>query len=96
MDVCPLVPTPATITDAIMSLRKRLQSVFIQVLELPDSSDTSTLRYRETKNWDSVGHMRLVAAIETEFGIFMETEQILDLSNFEYAAQVLKSHGITD
>jgi len=79
-----------------MKTRERLKNIFVQVLELSPEIELSKIAYRETRFWDSVGHMRLVAAIETEFGIFMETEQILDLSNFEYAVEVLKSHGVTD
>lgn len=79
-----------------MTHTNRLKEIFLQVFELPEGTPMTTLKYRSTKSWDSVGHMRLVAAIETEFGIFMETEQILDMSDFQMALGILKAHGITD
>jgi acyl carrier protein len=79
-----------------MSTHQRLQKLFIQVLELSSEENVEDIKYRDTKSWDSVGHMRLVAAIETEFGIFMETEQILDMSTFDIALGIVKAHGISD
>ncbi|MGE3623290.1 MAG: acyl carrier protein [Bdellovibrionales bacterium] len=79
-----------------MSAEERLRHVFIRSLELPETLDVSDLEYRRHEGWDSVGHMRLVAAIEQEFGIFLETAQILDFDSFKRGLEILKIHGIVD
>jgi len=79
-----------------MTTHQRLTKVFVQSLELPETTGVEKLTYREHKSWDSVGHMRLVAALETEFSVLLETEQILDFSNFKQGLEILKAHGITD
>ena len=76
-----------------MHTHKRLLNVFSTVLEIEDASIIKKLEYNTLPKWDSVGHMQLIAAIETEFDILMETEQILDLNCFEMACTILGDHG---
>ena len=48
--------------------------------------------YQETDEWDSVGHMMLINALEDAFDIMMDTEDIVDLSSFEKGMEILASH----
>ncbi|WP_020594236.1 acyl carrier protein [Kiloniella laminariae] len=73
---------------------ERLKQVFTKTLEISGSNTLHILEYNKTPKWDSIGHMQLVAAIETEFDILMETEQIIDMSCFEKACLILGEHGI--
>jgi len=45
--------------------------------------------------WDSVGHMALVAAIERAFDVMMETDDVIGLSSFAKAKEILSKHGIS-
>ena len=47
------------------------------------------LKYQDIESWDSVGHMRLIAAIEEVFDIMMETDDIIDLSSYEHGKEIL-------
>ena len=72
----------------------RYVSVFTNTFEV-DASVLDTLEYQGIENWDSVGHMGLIAAIEDEFGIMMETDDIIDLSSFKKGMEILSSkYGI--
>jgi len=70
----------------------RLERVFRQALKLPADFDVKGLRY-QTETWDSVAHLRLVSAIETEFAVMYETDDILGMSNFDKAASTLRRLG---
>jgi acyl carrier protein len=72
-----------------MSNLIQLEACFRDVLALPANADVSALAYQEHPSWDSVAHMRLVAAIESTFDIMMETDQILDMSSFAKAVEIL-------
>lgn len=72
-----------------MSLEDRLCAVFREALELGDDIEVAELAYRAVPAWDSVGHMRLVAAIETEFDVMLETDDVLDLSSFAKAVEIV-------
>lgn len=53
------------------------------------------LNYQGIELWDSVGHMTLVANLEDEFDIMMDTNDIIDLSSYEIGKEILKfGYGI--
>ena len=79
-----------------MNKSERLRNVFVRALDIPPGIEIERLEYRRYTGWDSVGHMRMIAALETEFGILLETEQILDLNSFNRGLEILKAHGIHD
>lgn len=54
------------------------------------------LEYQAISEWDSVGHMGLISAIEDEFDIMMSTDDIIDFSSYEKGKEILaKNYGIT-
>ncbi|MFR9776462.1 acyl carrier protein [Micromonospora sp. MS34] len=73
---------------------ERLRSVFRDALELPGEFQVDDLEYRGNEKWDSLAHMSLVAAIEDEFGVMLDTDEVIDLSSFDRARQILEKHGV--
>ncbi|MBI1731544.1 MAG: acyl carrier protein [Gammaproteobacteria bacterium] len=47
----------------------------------------------DLEQWDSLGHMRLVAAIEAETGTILSAEQILALSSLPDVVRILTRSG---
>jgi acyl carrier protein len=76
-----------------MDLQQRLRNTFVEALALGEDVDVENLKYRDIDEWDSVGHMALVAAIEDEFDVQFETEQVIDMSSFKVALDMLKVLG---
>ncbi len=77
-----------------MSETDRLRKAFRAALSLPDDHDVDSLEYRSIANWDSIAHMSLVAAIEDEFDLMLDTDEVLDLSSFGKALGLLERHGV--
>jgi acyl carrier protein len=73
----------------------RLRAVFRTSLDLPGDEPVDHLEYRSVREWDSLAHLTLVAAIEDEFGVFLETDEVIDLSSFVRAVTILARHGVT-
>jgi acyl carrier protein len=73
---------------------QQLQRVFTETLELPADIDHSTLAYRETLGWESLAHMQLVLAIESAFDVMLETDDVLALSSFTAACDILRKYGV--
>jgi acyl carrier protein len=67
----------------------RLRAVFVDALALDGCVDVDALAFRDIPAWDSVGHMALVAAIEDEFAVQLDTDQVIDLSSFTVARDML-------
>ncbi|MFC0115908.1 acyl carrier protein [Kibdelosporangium aridum] len=76
-----------------MSLNDRLRTVFIETMQLDADFDVENLKYRDIEEWDSVGHMALVAAIEDEFDVQFDTDQVIDMSSFKVAVDMLTTMG---
>lgn len=76
-----------------MASHDLLKSCFRDALALPSSTDFEALNYQEHPSWDSVGHMRLISEIETIFDIVLTTDEILDMSSFEKACEIVGAHG---
>jgi len=58
------------------------------------AEEAQGLTYQSIPNWDSVGHMQLVAAIEEAFDIMIDPEDIIDLSSFEKGKEILKKYNV--
>jgi acyl carrier protein len=73
----------------------KLRDCFSRSLGVPLGQVTDELAYNTIKEWDSVGHMALVVAIEGAFGIMMDTDDILGLSSVGRARDILVRYGVT-
>ncbi|GIJ51683.1 acyl carrier protein [Virgisporangium aliadipatigenens] len=72
----------------------KLQTVFSETLGLPAEVDWSALAYRKVPEWDSVAHMQLVGEIEEAFGVMLDTADVLGMSSFAAARDILSKHGV--
>lgn len=52
------------------------------------------LKYQDIAEWDSIGHMNLVASLEEEFSIEMEIDDITDISDYKKGMDILKRYEI--
>lgn len=70
-----------------------LKACFVETFALAPDVDPTTLRYQGIQAWDSVGHMQLIAAIETAFDIMLDTNEVLAMSDFAKAVEIVDKHG---
>ena len=52
------------------------------------------LAYQDIPEWDSVGHMNLMNALEEKFKIELDIDDIIDFSSFEKGKEILLKYGI--
>jgi len=74
--------------------KEKLRTCFSRSLGIPMEQVTDDLTYNTIEEWDSVGHMTLVADIETAFDVVLDTDDILDLSSVRQAVAILGRHGV--
>lgn len=77
-----------------MSANDDLINAFVTGLELDSPSDVETLEYRGITEWDSIGHMSLIAEIENTFDVMLSTDQVIALSSFSEAKRILGDLGV--
>lgn len=54
-----------------------------------EEAKISQLEYQSISEWDSVGHMNLIAVLEEAFDIMMETDDIIGLSSYQVGKAIL-------
>lgn len=59
-----------------------------------DGEAVTELEYESIPEWDSVGHMVLMAELEGGFDITLEMEDIIDFSGFERGKELLRKYGV--
>tara|TARA_Y100000590_G_C15594416_1_gene967444 strand:+ start:1021 stop:1230 length:210 start_codon:yes stop_codon:yes gene_type:complete len=63
-------------------------------LSIEPEKFNENLKYNEIDEWDSIGHMSLIAAIEEEYKITFETDDIVDFSSFKKGIELLKKYNV--
>ncbi len=72
-----------------------LTQVFRTALDLGDDVDVTALAYGQHEGWDSVGHMVLVAEIEDTYGVLLDTDDVIGLSDYGAAVALLSRLGVS-
>ncbi len=73
---------------------ERYRNIFMKVFEVDEQILKKDFKYQSHPNWDSLGHMTLVAAIESEFGINMDMDDVIDLESYEKGIEILSKYNI--
>tara|TARA_B100000035_G_C21014336_1_gene561057 strand:- start:922 stop:1164 length:243 start_codon:yes stop_codon:yes gene_type:complete len=73
-----------------MTVAERYKKVFIESLSIQEKDFSDQMQYNDIPEWDSIGHMTLMSAIEDEFKITLETDDIIDFSSFTKGKEILK------
>ena len=74
---------------------EKYKAAFKEGLEIEEELIKDDLAYDTIPEWDSVGHMRLMAAIEDAFDIMLDTEDILDFGSFGKGKEILQKYDVT-
>ena len=77
-----------------MTNKQRYDKVFMDALNLQPQDLNDNLIYNSVATWDSVGHMSLMATLETEFDIMLETDDIIDFSSYLKGMEILAKYEI--
>ncbi len=77
-----------------MTNQEKYSNAFTELFPV-SAGEAAKLEYQGIAEWDSVGHMGLIAAIEDAFDIMMETDDIIDFNSYARGMEILeKNYGI--
>jgi len=77
-----------------MTNLEKYKNAFVEGLEISIDIVNEKLEYQGIPQWDSVGHMGLIASLEEAFDIMMDTDDIIDFSSFVKGIEILKKYDI--
>ena len=77
-----------------MTNLEKYKQAFCESFEITEDK-LAGLVYQAIPNWDSVGHMNLVANLEDAFDIMLDTDDIIDFTSYEKGKTILAKYEIT-
>jgi len=77
-----------------MVLIDRLALVFQEVFGFDSGRFSKAVVPEDVPNWDSIGHMNLVASLEKRFGLRFEVDEIMEMGSAESIVKILESKGV--
>ena len=77
-----------------MNNKEKYDQVFIESFSISESALGDDLSYNTIPEWDSVGHMSLIAELEEVFDIMMEMDDIIDFSSYKKGFELIAKYGV--
>ena len=75
-------------------VQKQYDQAFMTAFDIDASALGPDLKYESIQEWDSIGHMGLIAELEDAFEISMEMDDIIDFSSYEKGIEIMKKYDI--
>ena len=78
-----------------MENKIKYDTAFIECFEIDETTVViEDLEYESIVQWDSVGHMGLIAEIEEAFGIELEMDDVIDFGSYVKGKEILKKYSV--
>lgn len=71
----------------------RLKRVILRELELEDFDLQEATVAAQVPGWDSLSHVRVISAVEAEYGVRFKSLEVLKLKNVGDLQALLVKHG---
>lgn len=76
-----------------MTNLERYDKIFLETFSVTQEK-LPEIKYQGIPDWDSVGHMDLMSALEEAFSISISTLDVLDFSTYEKGKEILLKYGV--
>jgi acyl carrier protein len=73
---------------------KRLKALIAKVLNVPIEAITQDASPDTIESWDSLRHMNLVLALENEFKVELDEDQVVEILTYKLIKIVLREHNV--
>jgi len=77
-----------------MTNLEKLNNIFCEVFSVEQSVLNSDFCKDNVEGWDSVRQLSLTTALEDEFDIMLDAEDILEVTSYEKTKAILKKYDI--
>lgn len=77
-----------------MTNLEKYQNAFVETLGVKAEALDETFTFKDVPVWDSVAHLSLISALEDEFDVMFEAEDILHYGSYLNGIEILKRYGV--
>ena len=74
-----------------LDIKKNLFSLLEDVFELNETKPNENLKMGDIADWDSIGHIRLILAIEAEFEVKIPFEKAREFHRIKFILEYLET-----
>lgn len=74
-------------------MEAKLRALLADVFRVPESTISESLKMDDLDVWDSLKHMELITAIESEFAVSLTLEEILAMRSVQAIQEVLRTRS---
>lgn len=78
-----------------MTNLEKLNNIFAEVFSVDVSELNESFDKNSVDSWDSVHQLSLTSAVEDEFDIMLDAEDILGFTSYENAKEILRKNEIS-
>ena len=72
----------------------KLKKVLADVFKIETTAVNEDTSVDTVERWDSLNHLNLILALESEFGVSFSEEQSVEIMNYQLIKMVLQEHGV--
>ena len=72
-------------------MEQKIKDVMASVFKVDLSDIHEDASPDSLENWDSLGHMNLVVALEEEFNITFQEDEIIEMLNYKLIREIIKN-----
>jgi acyl carrier protein len=80
-------------TNDTHNLTNRIEALLVESLRVPPDQITPELAFGDLPQWDSMGHMEVMMALEAQFGIEINADTITTLTSVPAITNYLQENG---
>jgi len=77
-----------------MSVFEQLQEIIASTLEVPTSAISENSSMEEVEEWDSLGHVHIMVALEQAFDLYMDVDDFAKLDSVPSILKYLESESV--
>jgi len=77
-----------------MSVLEKLREAIGATLKVSPEAITETTKNKDLAEWDSLGHLNVMMALEQTFGVALDVEDFDRLTSIPKIIEYLRGHGI--
>ena len=78
-----------------MSNLDKYNQCFIGSFSLDENALNNDIEYNSIPEWDSIGHMAMIAELEEVFSISMDIDDIIEFSSYKKGIEILVKYEVS-
>ena len=75
-------------------MEQKLKQIMSNLFEIEEDEITDESSIDNIENWDSLKHINMIIAIEEEFGISIDEEEMVEMTSFVDIKRILRDRGV--